>query len=835
MRNILLSITLVLSLVSFQAYAASPSVENTLGASPKTSLSNQSNERSINGSSGLKTDMVTDEPFLEFINESENIIKNNLATFNRVDSEIESNAYLSDARLLYLYNKVKTVLNEIPSVKKKVEKILSDNEALVNPSASMQSESKDAQQKLSNSVRNISNEYESVINKSKSLLIGIDTVAKKGDLILNKISDKRSEMKLKGYLRQSVPLYNVDILTKSASQVGFVATTMVYQVHDIISRLCSGLIQIQAAFVFVLALAFVIWVFFFVRPYFKNLLESIRSDKKPGSVKKLAVVGLRLLLMGILPVVLALSILFSVNYVTNLTPNQDYFFLFLIASLAFAWNAGALSASILSVRNKPYRLVNLSSDLAQGLKIRLNALIFFFSIVWFFSTITGVIPMPPEFVQVARLILRVFACVVIFMILQKRFWYKLVKTDGDVSFKLRLILFARWFSLLVVLTNPILIICGYVNLANALFYAITQTGALIVLMYLILTLLSQGIPHLLNGHNISSKLQKRFAMSDRGKELFVYWVVMILHFIVWVSSAAVFLIIWGMDPLKLHRWVESILFGFNVGPYHFSLIGIITALAAFFLVIAITKNIQHFTEKQVLAYTNLTEGSQQAMLTAFGYIGYAAAILVAINMLGLQISSLFYILGGLSVGVGLALTPVVTNFISGLLMLAERPVKKGDLVEISGIIGTVSKVNVRTTEIITGQKATVLVPNSEIMSKVLTNWGYDNRAKRRLDLNIGVAYGTDTNKVTELLLECAKAQDGVVENPEPFVTFKDFGESSLDFALHVYLRKFNTAVGVGSQLRHSINRKFVENGIEMPFPQRDIHIIKDDDSENKKN
>ena len=166
---------------------------------------------------------------------------------------------------------------------------------------------------------------------------------------------------------------------------------------------------------------------------------------------------------------------------------------------------------------------------------------------------------------------------------------------------------------------------------------------------------------------------------------------------------------------------------------------------------------------------------------------------------------------------------MVNNFVSGLILLVERPIKAGDWVVVGSHEGKVKKVNVRSTEVETFQRASVIIPNADLISSPVVNWTHKNMLGR-VEVRIGVAYGTDPRRVEEILLECAKAHANVIANPQPNVLFMDFGDSALIFELRAYIADVENRLGTASDLRFAINDDLIAAGIEIPFPQRVVHM-----------
>jgi len=231
--------------------------------------------------------------------------------------------------------------------------------------------------------------------------------------------------------------------------------------------------------------------------------------------------------------------------------------------------------------------------------------------------------------------------------------------------------------------------------------------------------------------------------------------------------------------------------------------------------------------ERVLPQTHLEPGVRHSLAAGFGYVGIVIAAVDGITVLGVDLSNLAIIAGALSVGIGFGLQNIVNNFVSGLILLIERPIKVGDWVEVGGNVGIVKRISVRSTEIETFQRAAVIVPNAEFLSASVTNWTHKDRSGR-IEILIGVAYGTDTGLVRDTLLGLAAAHEEVLVTPGPIVLFNDFGASSLDFELRCYTANVMRRRAIASELRYVIEAAFRAAGIEIPFPQRVVHMAKPD-------
>ena len=197
---------------------------------------------------------------------------------------------------------------------------------------------------------------------------------------------------------------------------------------------------------------------------------------------------------------------------------------------------------------------------------------------------------------------------------------------------------------------------------------------------------------------------------------------------------------------------------------------------------------------------------------------------MAFQFVGIDLSSLAFIAGAVGVGIGFGLQNIINNFVSGIIIFAEQPIAIGDRIEMGGVAGRVKKISLRSTTVVTNDNITMIVPNGDFISQTVTNWSHGD-PKVRIRIPIGVAYGTDTTLVERLLLEVAAENKKTLKDPEPSVFFTTFGESSLDFELAVWTSEMaQSPRRFISNINFAIDQKFREHDIEIPFPQRDLHV-----------
>jgi small-conductance mechanosensitive channel len=247
---------------------------------------------------------------------------------------------------------------------------------------------------------------------------------------------------------------------------------------------------------------------------------------------------------------------------------------------------------------------------------------------------------------------------------------------------------------------------------------------------------------------------------------------------------------------------------------------------AIFIVLLIL--VCHFTvtilENRILTYVPLEEGQRYAIARVTSYLLFILGMVIGLQSLGVNLNSLVVVGGALGIGVGLGLQAIVSNFVAGLVLLLEQPLKLGDRIEVGGTLGDVVRLRGRSTWIQTNDNVVIIVPNSEFINQRVTNWTANDR-QVRISLPVGVGYDSDPKEVREILSRIAVQHPDVLPDPAPEIIFLDFGDSSLDFELRVWtIRQVQTPQRLKSDLYFAIFDTFREKGIEIPFPQRDLHL-----------
>jgi small-conductance mechanosensitive channel len=366
---------------------------------------------------------------------------------------------------------------------------------------------------------------------------------------------------------------------------------------------------------------------------------------------------------------------------------------------------------------------------------------------------------------------------------------------------------------------------GYEALAHFIgTHAVSTAGVLWIMYLLHLGAESISSASVLSGQAIDDDLEEEEDMGAPSLLTMRIIASLFLDIAILAIGITVLLLLWRFDWIEVKGWIQAAFFGFQFGPIRISLESVLVALGVFALGLALTRFVQRWVAGRVFAGRRSASGLHESVRIGIGYLGFVLAALAGISYLGVDFSNLAIIAGALSVGIGFGLQSIFNNFVSGLILLAERPIKIGDYIQVGNQEGTVKKISVRSTEIETIHRQSVIIPNATLITDPVSNWMHLDKSCR-LDIPVGVDYGTDTELLRSTLLDVAKAHRGVLKQPPPVVHFAGFGESSLDFQLRVFLRDVRSRIGWSSELRFAILAALRDAGISIPFPQRDIHVM----------
>lgn len=247
-------------------------------------------------------------------------------------------------------------------------------------------------------------------------------------------------------------------------------------------------------------------------------------------------------------------------------------------------------------------------------------------------------------------------------------------------------------------------------------------------------------------------------------------------------------------------------------------------LVLLLLLFYLTGKVKKLLIDRLLIRTGLDIGARQAIGSITRYMLMFIGLMIIVQAVGINLTTLNVIAGAVGIGIGFGLQNIASNFISGLIILFERPIKVGDRIVVGDVEGDVVEIGARSTTVVTNNNIAIIVPNSNFIAEPVVNWKYTN-TKVRFEIPVGVAYGSDVRLVEKLLLEVAQENPDVLSNPPPDVCFREFGDSSLNFILRVWNQnQVHRKLVLFSALNFAIHDKFKQHGIKIPFPQRDLHI-----------
>ena len=369
---------------------------------------------------------------------------------------------------------------------------------------------------------------------------------------------------------------------------------------------------------------------------------------------------------------------------------------------------------------------------------------------------------------------------------------------------------------------------GYINLGvlvmAGITYSLMLTGLLLVL--------SQFFSDLFDGLDEGRfrwQQAVRRSIGLKGKEYVpgLGWLRLVVNLVLWLSIGGLLLRVWDPNEYITAEIITYFTEGFQIANLTIVPAHLLWSLIVLTLLLALTNWLKGRLNTKWLVKTRMESSAREALVTSFGYVAVGIAVIVALSVAGISFSNLAIIAGALSVGIGFGLQNVVNNFVSGIIMLIERPVRNGDWIVVGNTEGYVQRISIRSTTIRTFDRADVIVPNSDLISGQVTNWTLGN-TWGRVKVQVGVGYGSDVEAVIAILLDVANKHPEVFKGnpqvPDPYVLFLDFGDSSLDFELRAIIHDVNRRLHVISDINRAINSEFNKHGIEIPFPQRDLNF-----------
>jgi small-conductance mechanosensitive channel len=384
----------------------------------------------------------------------------------------------------------------------------------------------------------------------------------------------------------------------------------------------------------------------------------------------------------------------------------------------------------------------------------------------------------------------------------------------------------RWLKLplwLVALGIVGAALAGYAALARFAAQQLLVTGIVALLAwlgYLAIRAFTRESPQ--QSRTLGDLMQHQLGLDQPRREQLARLAEIVLTLALVLCALPFLMLQWGFAPADIRDWFTSILFGIEIGHVRISLVRILGGILLFLVLLFATRLIQRWMRERAVA-SRIEPSIANSIETVVGYAGITLGALLAVSYAGFDVTNLAIVAGALSVGIGFGLQSIVNNFVSGLILLVERPIKVGDRVVVGDQQGYVRRISVRATEVETFDRASVIVPNSELITGRVVNWSHRDW-RGAVNVKIGVAYDADPDEVIAILKKCAEEHPKVLPNPPPGVALDEFGDNALVFTLRVSLADIDEGGGVQSDLRLAVLKALRAAGIEIPFSQVDVTL-----------
>jgi potassium efflux system protein len=524
-----------------------------------------------------------------------------------------------------------------------------------------------------------------------------------------------------------------------------------------------------------------------------------------------------------IPVVASVAFAYGMTANAQTLPERvDWLFYLTAQSIVIVFTVGALASAIFAPRAPRWRLIPTSDAGAARLCGLVVLLAFIYSLTTLLYVTTRLIQAPFSLTIAVALPSSLLIAGLVVALLRTPLG--LTKETAPP----RLFKFIRTIVWAIVGAIVVCAITGYLPLARFLGQQLIVTGSILALVYLLLLWVDGFSQGLSDDSTIMGRWLKGSAGLERTRrEQLALPIGLLFKFAVLILSVPLIMLQWGYAWPDIREWYRQLFFGLHIGNTEVTLGALLAAVLVFGVGYAAARLFQGWLDARVLLPAGISGGVRNSIRTGIGYVGIVIAALAAFSYAGFSLSNIAIIAGALSVGIGFGLQNLVNNFVSGLILLAERPIRVGDLVVVGGEEGYVRKISVRSTELETFDGAHVLIPNSYFIAEKVKNWTFRNNI-RRVAIPIGVAYGSEPRQVQAVLLKVARDNPDVLKTPEPFVTLDEFAPASVNFTLYAFIGDITKAGSVRTQLSMMILTAFAEAGIVIPFGRTDVAVRKMD-------
>lgn len=559
-----------------------------------------------------------------------------------------------------------------------------------------------------------------------------------------------------------------------------------------------------------------------LKSWLKSSIKHHEHSEQLGYLRQFKVSVMSCVNRYLLPLVLTAA--FSLYYLYYILQESSWYFSGLIIFGLFLY---IILRILISVLLNPcpggYKLTRLADDVSNLLANRLRLLSKLLLAGFLMYSALEIHDFPP---QITALLRNVFVFLLVLNLIWAIWLLRFYEGVSNILL-LRSLMIA---GLVMCLVSDWL---GYANLAMYILLAITGSIVLWLLTTFLIKIWTDFLDSMDEGRaGWQQRFRKRIGVKPDEFMPGSIWFRFTFALISWSIFLVALLKVWGLPDASLLSLRDSVVNGFVLGTVNIEPLKIIIALLTFAIMLSIIGWIKRRMDKSWLSRSRMDRGSKEAMISLTGYFGVAVAFLIGLSIAGFELANIALIAGALSVGIGFGLQNIVNNFVSGVILLFERPIKTGDWIVVGGTEGYVKKISIRATQIQTFDRADVMVPNSELISSQVTNWMFRDSIGR-IVVPIGVAYGTDPDKVKQILLDIAYQHDSVIsQSPilaKPWVLFKEFGDSSLNFELRCFIKIADDRLRVTSDINFELEKALRNAQIEIPFPQRDVHLISKDE------
>ena len=382
----------------------------------------------------------------------------------------------------------------------------------------------------------------------------------------------------------------------------------------------------------------------------------------------------------------------------------------------------------------------------------------------------------------------------------------------------------RLLAWLMIGAIAVSLLAGYVSFAAFLAGRLVFTITLIGILYLLLIVTDAVIARTMSAQTTGGRvLARQLGIEPRRLDLFGRIASGIVRALFVLIVIALALGRWEIAASDLFDALRGVALGIRIGDFTISFGALFGSIALFLIIAGLTKLIQRWLESEVMPHTAIEPSLQLSIVTILGYVGFIVAIVIALSEIGIDPQKIALVAGALSVGIGFGLQSIVSNFVSGLILLAERPIRVGDQIVVKSEEGFVRRISVRATEIETFERASVIIPNSELITGVVKNWTHANTLGR-VNIKVAASYASDPDQVMAILLSCITQHPEVLKQPEPAIQLSEFGASAMTFDIFCIVPNLADRGRIKSDLHIAILREFRAAGIEMTPPQ-DVRLI----------